>query len=350
MIDPKRLTQWSKASGCGCKIEPKYLHQIIKDIKIHQSADINLLIGSEHSDDAVVYALNDTEALVCTTDFFTPIVDDAFTFGQIAAANALSDIYAMGANPLVALSVLGWPVERLGTDSAQEVLRGAQHSCKTAGIVLAGGHSIETSEPFFGLTVNGRVKRNAMCSNNSLCDGDLVFITKPIGTGIYAKAFKHEKLAEEHYKLWIAQLVKLNRIGSILVNQGLVNAITDVTGFGLGGHLLEMLKPGTFSAHINLSAVPVLPDVFQYAAISGYPDALFKNWNAIAPFINDATTNHKNKAFSLFADPQTNGGLLCTVTPDNEQLFINCCKNEDQQVWKLGRIFASDTVQIEITD
>lgn len=350
MNDPKRLTQWSKASGCGCKIEPKYLHQIIQDIKTHQSDDVNLIIGSEHADDAVVYALNATEALVCTTDFFTPIVDDAFTFGQIAAANALSDIYAMGANPLVALSVLGWPVERLGTKLAQEVLRGAQDICKTAGIVLAGGHSIETSEPFFGLTVNGRVERHAICSNNSVCEGDLVFITKPIGTGIYAKAFKHEKLAEKHYLLWIAQLITLNRIASILVSQGLVNAITDVTGFGLGGHLLEMLKPGRFSAHINLSAVPVLPDVFHYAAISGYPDALFKNWNAISTCINDVTNIHKNQAFTLFADPQTNGGLLCAVAPDNEQSFMNCCKNENQQVWKLGRIMASGTVQVEITD
>lgn len=350
MKDPTKLTQWSKASGCGCKIQPKQLHQIIQGIKSQHFKDTKVLIGSEHSDDAVVYALSATDALVCTTDFFTPIVDDAFTFGQIAAANALSDIYAMGAKPLVALSILGWPVELLGTDQAQEVLRGAQHICNEAGIMLAGGHSIETTEPFFGLSVNGSVLQNAICSNNTICVGDLLFLTKPIGTGIYAKAFKHNLLSEDHYKLWIAQLISLNRIGTTLANSNLVNAITDITGFGLGGHLLEMLKPQHVSAQISIASIPVLPDWLDYTAQSGFPDALFKNWNAISPHVSDTCITYKNQAFSLLSDPQTNGGLLCSVAPENETLFLNCCKANGQRVWNIGKIFATDDVKIEISD
>ena len=350
MKNPDKLTQWSKSSGCGCKIDASRLHQIIESVKTPQIIDPQLIIGSEHADDAVVYALNDREALVSTTDFFTSVVDDPQSFGKIAAANALSDVYAMGANPMVALSILGWPTEYLGVERAKQVLQGAQEQCRLAGILIAGGHSIETSEPFFGLMVNGRIQRANICYNHTLKDGDQLILTKALGSGIYAKAFKSEGLLEPHYSEWLHQMIQLNEIGSVLAQHQLVHAMTDITGFGLGGHMLEMLKPKGFSAEISIQQIPVLPMFNEYASRYGYPDALFKNWNAIKSFVNTVHKTPSSDVFAKLSDPQTSGGLLCSVAPEKINLFKDLCQKHQQAFWIIGRVFRSEEVKISVID
>ena len=229
LIEKIRLTQFAHGAGCGCKISPQVLETILAGNK----PDIfgNLLVGNKGNDDAAVLKLNEHEALISTTDFFTPIVDDAFVFGQTAAANALSDVYAMGGKPILALAILGWPIDKLPASLANQVLEGARFVCAEAGIPLAGGHSIDSPEPVFGLSVNGLVKIDNMKKNNTAKAGDLIFITKPLGTGILATAAKRDLLPEKAFSSFHAQLTKLNSIGTKLGESEFVTALTDVTGF-----------------------------------------------------------------------------------------------------------------------
>ncbi|WP_345080915.1 selenide, water dikinase SelD [Nemorincola caseinilytica] len=308
-----KLTQYSRSAGCGCKIAPAVLQQIIGAASA--PADARLLVGNATSDDAAAYDLGNGTALIATTDFFMPIVDDAYQFGRIAAANAISDVYAMGGTPILALAILGWPVDKLPAALAQQVLAGARAVCNEAGITLAGGHSIDTTEPVFGLSVNGTCAIDHLRKNNTAQEGDLLLITKPLGVGILATAHKRGLLAAEHYDTFIAQLAQLNKIGTDLGGIPGVTALTDITGFGLAGHLTEMATGSGLSAEISYSSLPVIAGATEYLSQRIVPDATYRNWNAYGPQIAFDAGVDVMQAFSLLPDPQTNGGLLVAVSP-----------------------------------
>lgn len=308
-----KLTQYSRGAGCGCKIAPAVLQEILKtDMPLLQ--DDKLLVGYHSKDDAAVYDMGNGTALVSTADFFMPIVDDAFDFGRIAAANAISDVYAMGGRPVMAIAILGWPVEKLPVALAQKVLEGARTVCAEAGIVLAGGHSIDTAEPMFGLSVNGLVEIKNLKKNNTAEEGDLLFLTKPLGTGILSTAQKRGVLTDEYNAELVKNMTTLNKIGAELGAIADVTAMSDVTGFGLLGHLLEMAEGSGFSASLSYNAINVLPGARDYLAQRIVPDATYRNWNSYSSQVSFAAGVNVMEAFSLLPDPQTNGGLLIAVS------------------------------------
>ena len=310
-----KLTQYSRGAGCGCKISPQVLEEILHSQ--FTFPDDKLLVGNSSNDDAAVYDLGDGNALISTTDFFMPIVDDAFDFGQIASANAISDIYAMGGKPILAIALLGWPIEKLPASLAREVMEGARTICAKAGIPLAGGHSIDSAEPFFGLAVNGIVAINNLKKNNTAQEGDIIFLTKPIGVGILSTAQKRNVLKEEHLKVLISQLTSLNSVGEDLGKIKGVSAMTDVTGFGLAGHLIEMAEGSGLSAELHYSKLCITEGVKEYLAQRIVPDATYRNWNSYSKKINFEKEVNVMEAFSILPDPQTNGGLLIAVNPDS---------------------------------
>ncbi|MCW3122820.1 MAG: selenide, water dikinase [Flavipsychrobacter sp.] len=313
-IQEIKLTQYSRSAGCGCKIAPAVLQEILGSATT-QPANTNLLVGNATNDDAAAYDLGNGTALIATTDFFMPIVDDAFDFGRIAAANAISDVYAMGGKPIMAIAILGWPVDKLPAALAQQVLEGARAMCAEAGIPLAGGHSIDSTEPIFGLSVNGTCAISDLKKNNTAHEGDLLFLTKPIGVGILATAQKRGLLTPAQYELFIKQLTQLNSIGAKLGNIPGVTAMTDVTGFGLAGHLTEMAEGAGLAAELYYSAIPVIDGAKEYLAQRVVPDATYRNWNAYSTKIAFEAGVDVMQAFSLLPDPQTNGGLLIAVSP-----------------------------------
>lgn len=306
------LTAFSKGAGCGCKIAPKVLEEILSG-NLSSPQDLHLLVGNDHHDDAAVYDLGNGMALISTTDFFTPIVDDAYEYGQIAAANAISDVYAMGGQPLLAVAILGWPVEKLPAVLAQRVVEGARSICRQAGIALAGGHSIDSQEPIFGLAVSGTVRIEQLKKNNGATPGDYLFLTKRIGVGILTTAEKRKQLLPEHQHLAINQMIQLNTIGAKLGAITGVTAMTDVTGFGLGGHLSEMANGSNTSMELDWGQVKLLDGVKHYLAQRIYPDATSRNWSSYGSMIAFAKGVPVAEAFMLLPDPQTNGGLLFTV-------------------------------------
>ncbi len=310
---PIKLTQFAHGGGCGCKIAPQVLKEILHSNLSCFDNDENLLVGNSSNDDAAVYDMGNGQAMIATTDFFMPIVDDAFDFGRVAAANAISDVYAMGGKPVLALAVLGWPVDKLPASLAQKVIQGARAICKQAGIVLAGGHSIDTTEPVFGLCVNGFVGIESLKKNNTAQEGNLLFITKPIGVGMLATAEKRGLLLEEDQALLINQLTQLNSIGYELGKIKGVTAMTDVTGFGLLGHLMEMAEGSGLSAELNYGAVPKIASTAYYMQQRIVPDATYRNWNAYSANVGFAKGVNVMEAFTILPDPQTNGGLLFTV-------------------------------------
>lgn len=310
-----RLTQYSHGAGCGCKIAPQVLDEILK-IEPGQAPDPRLLVGNLSRDDAAVYELSNGTALISTVDFFTPIVDDPFDFGRIAAANALSDIYAMGGKPLLAIAVLGWPVEKLAPEIARRTIEGGRAVCKLANIPLAGGHSIDSAEPIFGLSVNGLVEKNNLKKNNTAGEGDLLYLTKPLGVGILSTAMKRGLLKEEHMAPMIEQMASLNRIGEELGKIAEITAMTDVTGFGLLGHLLEMAEGSGLSAEINYGRLALSAGVKEYIAQRISPDATFRNWNSYSDKVRFEKGVNVAEAFTLLPDPQTNGGILFTAKKD----------------------------------
>lgn len=310
-----RLTQFSHGAGCGCKIAPAVLDTILQS-QHPAGQHPRLLVGNQSKDDAAAYDLENGMALISTTDFFTPIVDDAFSFGRIAGANAISDVYAMGGKPIMAIAILGWPVDKLPPELAQQVLEGARSICAEAGIPLAGGHSIDTPEPVFGLSVNGLVPIENLKQNNQAKTGDLLFLTKPIGVGILATAQKRDLLQPEHLTQLITQMGTLNSIGEALGKIKGVHAMTDVTGFGILGHLIEMAEGSGLSATLDYAKIPVLPAAKEYLAQRIVPDATFRNWNGYNSKVGFAPGVNVMEAFSLLPDPQTNGGLLIAVGPE----------------------------------
>jgi selenide, water dikinase len=306
------LTHYAHGAGCGCKIAPQVLQEILTGT-VEQPENKNLLVGNKSNDDAAVYALGNGTALIATTDFFMPIVDDAFDFGRVAAANAISDVYAMGGTPTLALAILGWPVNKLSTELAQKVIEGAKTICNEAGIPLAGGHSIDTLEPMFGLSVNGLVDIKHLKKNNTAQDGDFLFLTKPLGTGILSTAQKRGSLKKEDEEVLLRQLTKLNSIGEKLGKITGVTAMTDVTGFGLLGHLIEMAEGANLSALLNYESVPKIKSLADYLKRAIVPDATYRNWNAYQTKIHFGEGVNVTDAFSVLPDPQTNGGLLFSV-------------------------------------
>ena len=315
-----KLTQYSRGAGCGCKIAPAVLEEILSTDKPQQFK--GLLVGNSSNDDAAAYDLGNGTALISTTDFFMPIVDDAFDFGRIAAANAISDVYAMGGRPVIAVAILGWPVDKLSTALARQVLEGARIVCAAAGIPLAGGHSIDAAEPVFGLAVNGLCDVANLKRNNTAKEGDILFLTKPLGTGILATAQKRNVIADEHKLLLTEQMARLNKTGEALGKIAGVNAMTDVTGFGLAGHLIEMAEGSGLSAELYYAQVLVMDGVKEYLSKRIVPDATYRNWNAYNSKIIFETGVDVMEAFSLLPDPQTNGGLLVAVSVGSKDEVI----------------------------
>lgn len=317
MQEPIKLTQFSKGGGCGCKIAPAVLQQMLATDKKHPFA--SLLVGNESSDDAAVYQLNDQTAIISTTDFFVPIVDDAYDFGRIAAANAISDVYAMGGKPLMAVAILGWPVDKLSVESAQKVLEGGRAICREAGIPLAGGHTIDSADPIFGLAVTGIVHPSQIKKNNTAREGDLLFLTKPIGVGVLATALKRGLLREEHYVTLLQQMTTLNKVGEKLGSLDSVHAMTDITGFGLLGHLIEMAEGSSVSVELNYATIKKVEGLPDYLKQRTIPDATFRNWNSYSNKVDFVAGVDVMEAFNLLPDPQTNGGLLI-ATANAEEL------------------------------
>jgi selenide,water dikinase len=312
-----KLTQHSKGGGCGCKIAPSVLSEILAAHNVGAKNNIpQLLVGNDSRDDAAVYQIDEKNAIISTTDFFMPIVDDAFAFGQIAAANAISDVYAMGGKPIFALAVLGWPLATLPASVAAQVMEGARKTCAEAGIVIAGGHSIDSQDPIFGLVVNGMVAIENLKRNDTAKEGDILILTKPLGVGILATSQKRGLLTEAHLEKLVKQLTTINKAGEALGKLSAVHAMTDVTGFGLAGHLTEMMQGSNLTAEISYSKLPIIPEVREYIAQKAIPGATARNWNATQDGISLAPEIDEKEASVLLPDPQTNGGLLIAVAPE----------------------------------
>lgn len=307
-MEEVKLTQYSHGAGCGCKIAPHVLEQILHTTQ-HKINDPKLIVGNESKDDAAVYDLGNGNGLISTTDFFMPIVDDAYDFGRIAAANAISDVYAMGGKPLMAVAILGWPINKLPAELAAKVIDGARATCAEAGIPLAGGHSIDSPEPIFGLAVNGMVELKNLKRNNTATAGDLLYLTKKLGVGILSTAEKRAQVKEEHRGIAAAQMTRLNSFGEKAAQLQGVTAMTDVTGFGLLGHLIEMAEGADLSAELDYAKVPLIPGIQHYIDIMCVPDSCFRNWSGYDPKVIGITGN----SLLTLCDPQTNGGLLISV-------------------------------------
>lgn len=313
-----KLTQYSHGAGCGCKIAPSVLEEILSS-GFTQPDNDRLLVGNSSKDDAAAYALDADTALISTTDFFMPIVDDPYDFGRIASANAISDVYAMGGKPILAVALLGWPVDKLPAKLAKAVVEGSKAICAEAGIPLAGGHTIDSSEPLFGLAVNGLAKISHLKRNNTARPGDLLFLTKPIGVGILATALKRGLLQADHLDKFVKQMTTLNKVGEVLGKISGVTAMTDVTGFGMLGHLIEMAEGSDLSVNLHYSKLPVLPEARQYLQQQIVPDATYRNWNSYGNKIELSSDINVMEAFNLLPDPQTNGGLLIAADPGSIQ-------------------------------
>jgi selenide,water dikinase len=303
-----KLTSFSHGGGCGCKIAPGVLAAILKNSNGFPLPK-ELMVGIETADDAAVYRLNDEQALIATTDFFMPIVDDPFDFGRIAATNAISDVYAMGGTPIMALALVGMPINQLPIEAIGQIIRGGESICAQAGIPIAGGHSIDSLEPIYGLVVLGLVHPSKVKRNASAKAGDKLILGKPLGVGILSAALKNGVLDDAGYATMIASTTKLNKPGKYLADLAQVHALTDVTGFGLLGHLLELTRGAGLDAYLNMSAIPLLEGVQALAEQGFITGASERNWNAYGDDVRLAATLTQVQKM-LLTDPQTSGGLL----------------------------------------
>jgi selenide,water dikinase len=320
-LDDIKLTQYSHGAGCGCKISPAILDKILHS-DVPSTVDPRLLVGNDKRDDAAVLDLGNGSGLISTTDFFMPIVDDAFDFGRIASANAISDVYAMGGKPVLAIAILGWPIEKLPAELAQKVLEGSRAICAEAGITLAGGHSIDCPEPVFGLSVNGLVDIKHLKQNSTATEGCLLYLTKALGVGVLSTAQKKGVLKAEDAAIALKSMTTLNKLGEIFGRLESVKAMTDVTGFGLLGHLAEMCEGSGLSAVVEFDKVPVISSVPYYLDQNCYPGGTQRNWNSYGHKVNDLTDQQR----FILADPQTSGGLLVAVEPEGIEEFEHLLK------------------------
>ena len=330
-----KLTAYSHGAGCGCKISPAVLDAILPT-ESNLLDDPRLLVGNQLRDDAAVWQIDEHQSLISTTDFFMPIVDDAFDFGRVAAANAISDVYAMGGKPVLALAILGWPVKLLPIELAGRVLDGARAICKEAGITLAGGHSIDTPEPIFGLSVNGLVNNNDFKRNASAGSGDCLYLTKPLGIGVLSTAQKKGLIRPEHTAAALQNMTRLNKAGATFGSLPYVSAMTDVTGFGLLGHLKEMCQGSSLSAIIRFEDIPLLDGVDEYLDQGAMPGGTSRNWESYGQYIGPVTERQR----ALLADPQTSGGLLVAVQQGHIREFEQILTKEGLPVHQIGRLEA----------
>lgn len=341
-----KLTQYSHGAGCGCKISPKLLDNILKSesARVHHPA---LLVGNEERDDAAVFDLGDGTALVSTTDFFMPIVDDAADFGRIASVNAISDVYAMGGTPLMAIAILGWPINTLPPEVANAVIEGSRAACAEAGIPLAGGHSIDSPEPIFGLAVTGRVDIAHLKKNGGATPGSKLYLTKPLGVGILTTAQKKDLLKPEHASIAPDSMKKLNKAGARFGKLPYVQAMTDVTGFGLLGHLSEMCEASDTSAIVHFEAVPVLDRTMidEYLELKCVPGGTVRNWDSYGHKVAGAEAG---RIRNVLADPQTSGGLLVAVAPACEADFEAAAAEEGFDLKPLGFMIERQDVLITV--
>lgn len=343
MSEPIRLTQYSHGAGCGCKISPQVLEVILAGSGA-QNLDPKLWVGNASRDDAAVYAIDEERGVVSTTDFFMPIVDDPFDFGRIAATNAISDIYAMGGDPLMAIAILGWPVNVLAPEIAREVIRGGRAVCDEAGIPLAGGHSIDAPEPIFGLAVTGIVDKRHMKRNDTGTAGSKLYLSKPLGIGILTTAEKKSKLRAQDVGLARDWMCTLNKPGARFGKLAGVTAMTDVTGFGLLGHLVEMADGAGLTARLDYSAVPRLPGVEHYLAEGCVPGGTLRNFESYGDKIGALSEEQKQ----LLCDPQTSGGLLVAVEPAGEAEFLALAAELGLTLAPIGSLEPRGTHSVEV--
>ncbi|MHA6236317.1 selenide, water dikinase SelD [Pseudomonas sp.] len=344
MSEPIRLTQYSHGAGCGCKISPQVLEVILAGSGA-QNLDPRLWVGNASRDDAAVYAIDEERGVVSTTDFFMPIVDDPFDFGRIAATNAISDIYAMGGDPLMAIAILGWPVNVLAPEIAREVIRGGRSVCDEAGIPLAGGHSIDAPEPIFGLAVTGLVEKRHMKRNDTATAGCLLYLTKPLGIGILTTAEKKGKLRNADIGLARDWMCTLNKPGSRFGKLDGVTAMTDVTGFGLLGHLVEMADGSQLTALIEYDRVPRLPGVEYYLEQGCIPGGTLRNYDSYASKLGRLQELHKN----VLCDPQTSGGLLIAVAPEGNDTFLATAAQMGLDLVPIGKLVERQSHAVEVS-
>lgn len=335
MDTPIRMTEYSHGSGCGCKIAPAVLDVILHSQLPPDVCDA-LLVGNSSRDDAAVYDLGNGTAVISTTDFFMPIVDDPFTFGRIAATNAISDIYAMGGKPIMAIAIFGWPLDKLPPEVGRAVVEGGRKACQDAGIPLAGGHSIDAPEPIFGLAVTGMVEIAHLKQNSTATPGCQLYLTKPLGIGILTTAQKRKILAPEHQQLAVDTMCRLNSLGTALGKLAGVTALTDVTGFGLGGHLREMCEGSGVQAVLDFAKIPILPHVMDYLEQGCSPGGAKRNFESYGYALDTMTERQRQ----ILCDPQTSGGLLVAVEPASTDAFLSVCRSEGLDLQPIGYLRA----------
>ncbi|GAA5216577.1 selenide, water dikinase SelD [Corallincola platygyrae] len=335
-MEPIKLTEYSHGAGCGCKIAPAVLDQILHS-QLNLPTDPKLLVGNQSKDDAAVYDLGDGRGVISTTDFFMPIVDDPFTFGRIAATNAISDVYAMGGRPLMAIAILGWPTAKLSPEIAANVVDGGRQACADAGILLAGGHSIDAPEPIFGLAVTGEVPLTQLQRNDQARSGAKLFLTKPLGIGILTTAQKQKKLLPEHEQIAPDAMCQLNKLGFELAKLPGVCAMTDVTGFGLLGHLIEICEGSGVKAQLNFDAIKTLPEVENYRAQGCIPGGTERNFASYGHKAAPLTEKQKQ----LLCDPQTSGGLLIAVDSEHADGVSELLAMDEMPAKPIGEIVSS---------
>lgn len=339
-----KLTEFSHGAGCGCKISPAVLDKILKS-GTRDSTFSRLLVGNQSKDDAAVYDLGTGQAIISTTDFFMPIVDDPSEFGGIASVNAISDVYAMGGKPLMAIGILGWPVEKIAAEIANQVLEGGRMVCRQAGIPLAGGHSIDSPEPIFGLAVTGSVDKSNIKRNDTAEKDNLLYLTKPLGVGILTTASKQGIINEQHFDEAKASMLTLNDAGELFGRADFVTAMTDVTGFGLLGHLLELCEGSNLGAHVRFGNVPVFSSVQTYIDSGCVPGGTQRNWDSYGHRVSLSDS----KMQTVLADPQTSGGLLVAVRREHQRDFENLLSKLNIPPYLIGETLVSSSVGVEVS-
>ncbi len=341
-----KMTEYSHGAGCGCKISPKVLDQILATTETPEIFP-NLIVGNGERDDAAVVDLGDGTAIVSTTDFFMPIVDNPIDFGRIASVNAISDIYAMGGQPLMAIAILGWPIDKLPPEVANLVIEGARQACAEAGIPLAGGHSIDSPEPIFGLAVTGRVNIDQLKKNGGATEDCVFYLTKPIGVGILATAQKRKILKPAHQNIARDSMVIMNKIGATFAKLSYVKALTDVTGFGILGHLKEMCEASDVKAKIDFEAIPLLGKevIDYYISKDCYPGGSKRNWASYGHVVGQLTDYQR----TILTDPQTSGGLLVAVEQDSSAAFEALAQKEGMKLKPIGQ-FVKNTEQEQLIE